>query len=97
VANPDPGPLASLSDSVAPLVLDTGEVIEKLLAAGEQGDLLAWIVRNFGSYPDQQLLQVFHGISGSPDFRCGPGDHPVQTETAEAIYTYYPTHTTANA
>ncbi len=97
VANPDPGPLASLSDSVAPLVLDTDEVIEKLLAAGEQGDVLAWIVRNFGSYPDQQLLQVFHGISGSPDFRCGPGDHPVQTETAEAIYTYYPTHTTANA
>lgn len=97
VANPDPGPLASLSDNVAPLVLDTDEVIEKLLAAGEQGDLLAWIVRNFGSYPDQQLLQVFHGISGSPDFRCGPGDHPVQAETAEAIYTYYPTHTTANA
>jgi hypothetical protein len=97
VANPDPGPLASMGESVALLVLDTDEVIEKLLAAGEQGDLLAWIVQTFGAYPDQQLLQAFHGISGSPDFLCVPGDHPVQTETAEAIYTYYPTETTANA
>lgn len=97
VANPDPGPLASLGDSVAPLVLDTDELTEKLVAAGEQGDLLAWIIRTFGTYPDQQLLQAFHGISGSPGFRCAPGDHPVQTETAEAIYTYYPMHTTANA
>lgn len=97
VANPDPGPLASLSDSVAPQVLDTTEVIEKLLAAGEQGDLLAWIVRTFDAYPDQQLLQAFHGISSSSDFRCEHGVHSVQTETAEAVYTYYPMHTTANA
>lgn len=97
VANPDPGPLASLSDSLAPQVLDTTEVIEKLLAAGEQNDLLAWIVRTFDVYPDQQLLQAFHGISISSDFRCAHADNPVQTETAEAIYTYYPMHTTANA
>lgn len=97
VANPDPGPLASLSDSGAPQVLDADEVIEKLLLAGEQEDLLAWIVRTFDAYPDQQLLQAFHGISISSDFQCAHGNHPVQTETAEAIYTYYPMHTTANA
>lgn len=97
VANPDPGPLASLSDSVAPLVLDTNDVIEKLLVAGKQDDLLAWIVRTFDDYPDQQLLQAFHGISVSSDFQCAHGDHPVQTETPEAVYTYYPMHTTANA
>lgn len=90
VANPDPGPLASLGDSVAPPVLDAAEVIEALLAAGEQRDLLAWIVRTFGDYPDQQLLQAFHNISNSPEFQCAHADQPVQAETAEAIYTYYP-------
>lgn len=72
-------------------------MIEKLLVAGEQDDLLAWIVQTFDVYPDQQLLQVFHGISISSDFQCAHGNHPVQTETAEAVYTYYPMHTTANA
>lgn len=90
VANPDPGPLASLGDSAAPPVLDATEVIEALLAAGEQRDLLAWIVRMFGDYPDQQLLQAFHNISSSPEFQCAHADQPVQAETAEAIYTYYP-------
>ena len=97
VANPDPGPLASLSDSVVPLVLDANDVIEKLQMAGDQDDLLAWIVRTFDAYPDQQLLQAFHGISISSDFQCAHGDHPVQTETPEAVYTYYPMHTTSNA
>jgi len=94
VANPDPGPLASLGDSVAPQVLDAAEVIEALLADGEQRDLLAWIVRTFSAYPDQQLLQAFHNISSSPDFQCAHADQPVQAETAEAIYTYYPLQAT---
>lgn len=97
VANPDPGPLASLGDTVAPSVLDPDEVMERLLNAGAQVDLLAWIVRTFDAYPDQQLLQAFHGISESPDLRCVSADHPVQSETAEAIYTYYPMHTTTDA
>lgn len=94
VANPDPGPLASFGDSVAPPVLDTAEVVEALLADGEQQDLLAWIVRKFSVFPDQQLLHAFHNISSSPDFQCGHADHPAQVETAEAIYTYYPMQTT---
>ncbi|MBN9421738.1 MAG: hypothetical protein BGO63_03270 [Candidatus Accumulibacter sp. 66-26] len=97
VANPDPGPLATLSDSVAPPVLDPDEVVESLLAAGEQKDLLAWIVGTFSAYPDQQLLQAFHNISGSPGFQCAFGDQPVQAETETAIYTYLPTHISANA
>ena len=97
VANPDPGPLASLSDSEAPPVLDAAEVIEALLAAGEQQDLLAWIVRTFGVYPDQQLLQAFHNISCSTDFHCAHADQPVQVETAEATYTYYPMQATTHA
>lgn len=36
VANPDPGPLASLGDTVAPSVLDPDEVMKKLLNAGAQ-------------------------------------------------------------
>lgn len=94
VSNPDPGPLASIGDSVAPLVLDVAEVIEALLAAGDQQDLLAWIFRTFGAYPDQQLLQAFHNISGSPDFKCAHADQPVQAATVEAIYTYYPMQAT---
>lgn len=97
VANPDPGPLGSLGDSETPLVLDTNEVIEKLLAAGNQGDLLAWIVRTFNAYPDQQLLQVFHSISDSPDFLCVHGDSLAQAETSDAFYTYYPMNTIVNA
>ena len=97
VANPDPGPLATLSDSVAPPVLDPDEVIESLLAAGEQRDLLAWIIGTFGAYPDQQLLQAFHKLSGSPGFQCAFGDQPEQTETETAIYTYFPMKTSANA
>ena len=97
VANPDPGPLASLGDTVGPSVLDPDEVMEKLLNAGAQVDLLAWIVRTFDAYPDQQLLQAFHGVSESPGLRCVSADHPTQMETADAIYTYYPMHTTADA
>lgn len=97
VTNPDPGPLATLSDSVAPPVLDPDEVVESLLAAGEQRDLLAWIVSTFGVYPDQQLLQAFYNISGAPGFQCAFGDQPVQTETETAVYTYFPTYTSANA
>lgn len=94
VANPDPGPLASFSDSAAPPVLDVADVVEALLADGEQRDLLAWIIRTFSAYPDQQLLQAFHNISSSPDFQCAHADLPVQAETAEAIYTYYPLQAT---
>lgn len=97
VANPDPGPLASLSDSEAPPVLDAAEVIEALMASGEQLDLLAWIVRSFGAYPDQQLLQAFHSIASSDDFHCAHADQPVQVETAEAIYTYYPMQAATHA
>ena len=94
VANPDPGPLASFGDSAAPPVLDVTEVVEALLADGEQRDLLAWIVRTFSAYPDQQLLQAFHNISSSPDFQCAHADQPAQAETVEAIYTYYPLQAT---
>lgn len=97
VANPDPGPLASLDDSVVPALLDVAEVTEALLAAGEQKDLLAWIIQTFSTYSDQQLLQVFNNISNSPDFQCAHADQPVQAETAEAIYTYFPMQAAANA
>lgn len=90
VANPEAPPLAYVDDGQTSRMLNSEDVHDRLYAAGEQSDLLAWIVSNFAEYPDQQLLQALHGISVASTFRCTFGESTVQTETAEAIYTYYP-------
>lgn len=95
---PEQGPILICDDQGgAPFVLDTMEVSTQLEADGEQSDLLKWLIRRYTEFPDQQILQAFHGIAENPLFVAQPGEVHEFLETMDARYIYHPIRISTNA
>lgn len=89
--HPDMGPL-SVPNIATPitLLLDPEEVANDLRSAGSQSNLFDWLLASYGTHDDNQILQAFHAVVSSTEFRSEPANEPISTTTSEAIYTYYP-------
>jgi hypothetical protein len=89
--HPDMGPL-SVPNIATPvtLLLDPDEVANDLRSAGSQSNLFDWLLASYGTHDDNQILQAFHAVVSSTEFKSEPANEPISTTTSEAIYTYYP-------
>lgn len=89
--HPDMGPL-SVPNNATPitLLLDPEEVANDLRSAGSQSNLFDWLLASYGTHDDNQILQAFHAVVSSTEFKSEPANEPISTTTSEAIYTYYP-------
>jgi hypothetical protein len=95
---PEQDPILTTDDQgSAPFVLDAIEVAAQLEADGEQPDLLRWLIERYADFPDQQILQAFHGVAENPVFAAAPGEVREFIDTVDARYTYHPIRISSNA